>query len=255
MGAATGLVGAGREHETRVPDVETSSPGYATRFAGPVGRWFLEVQTSRALALIAAAASGPLTVLEVGGGHGQLTGALVAAGHRVVVHGSRGACHRGPGGRERVDRVISDLWQLPFGPRSFDLVVGVRLLAHVQAWRELLAEMGRVAARLVLIDFPARGALHRLAPRLFGAKRWVEANTRPYFGYDVGEVEQAFGAAGFRALGVARQFGLPMALHRLAGRPGLSRRLERGAAALGFTRRAGSPILLLAARDERGSAR
>ena len=137
-------VGAGRVHDTRMADVETAGEGYAARFAGPVGAWLLEVQATRALALVGAVASGPLSVLEVGGGHGQLTDPLLAAGHRVVVHGSRAVCHRRLGPRaDRVGRVASDLWRLPFGDRCFDLVAGIRLLAHVEAWRSACLALPR----------------------------------------------------------------------------------------------------------------
>jgi ubiquinone/menaquinone biosynthesis C-methylase UbiE len=208
------------------------------------------VQEVRVNALIEAAAPGRLSVLEVGGGHAQLTGPLLAAGHRVVVQGSRVVCHRRLDRHAgRIGRVASDLWRLPFDDRCFDLVLGIRLLAHVEAWRELLAEMARVSRRLVMVDFPVQGALHRLAPALFGAKRHLEGNTRPYFDYSLREIEDAFCSLGLRRAGMARQYALPMALHRFARSPALSRSLEACAAVVGFTERVGSPILLLAERN------
>jgi hypothetical protein len=47
---ATGAPGAAQEPG---PDVETSSEGYAGRFAGGVGAWFLEAQARITLALLA----------------------------------------------------------------------------------------------------------------------------------------------------------------------------------------------------------
>jgi SAM-dependent methyltransferase len=247
-------IGTGLPHDVRTPDVETSSDAYAARFAGPVGAWMLDVQARHALALVRAAAAGPLSVLEVGGGHGQLTARWLAEGHEVVVHGSRAVCHgRLRAGAARVAHVTSDPWALPFADRRFDLVVALRLLAHVEAWRELLAELCRVANGLVLVDFPARGAVHRLAPALFGAKRKVEGNTRPYFAYAPAEVAEALARSGFEVAGAARQFAWPMALHRLLRAPGVSRRMEALAARIGSTARWGSPILCLARRAEPGS--
>ena len=67
-------------------DVETSSAAYARRFEGSVGRWFLDVQARTTLELLRPR---PRTsVLEVGGGHAQLTGPLVEAGCDVTVYGS-----------------------------------------------------------------------------------------------------------------------------------------------------------------------
>ena len=51
-------------------DIETSSDGYAARFAGPVGEWMLEIQETITVALLPKTPSA--TILDVGGGHGQL---------------------------------------------------------------------------------------------------------------------------------------------------------------------------------------
>jgi len=241
-------VGEGHaSHDTREADVETASDAYAARFAGPVGGWLLEVQTARFRELLGSC--GRLSVLEVGGGHGQLTAALLADGHRVVSQGSRTSCHaRLRAAQAQVAHVTSSLVGLPFADRSFDLVIAIRLLAHVEDWRGLLAELSRVSSGLVLVDFPIRGALHRAAPWLFGAKRRLEGNTRPYFDYTVGEVEAALRADGLEVLGVRRQFSLPMVLHRTLGMPAVSRVLEGIASVVGVTAAVGSPALLLAAR-------
>jgi ubiquinone/menaquinone biosynthesis C-methylase UbiE len=150
--------------------------------------------------------------------------------------------------------VVSDPWRLPFPDAAFDVVLAVRLLAHVTAWRELLAEMARVAGRAVVVDFPVRGALHALAPALFGAKRRVEGNTRPYFDYHPDEIVQALAAQGFETAAVVRQFAMPMVVHRALRAPGLSRRMEALARASGITARTGSPVLLRAGRIAPASA-
>lgn len=243
VAVGNGLAG----HDVLTADVVTSGDSYASRFSGPVGGWFLAVQARNAIELISDARPSCRSVLEVGGGHGQLTRPLLESGLRVVVHGSRAGCHerlRDVSGR--IGRVASDLWHLPFADASFDLVVAIRLLAHVTAWRELLAELARVARSHVLIDFPARGAIHRLAPSLFDAKRHFEGDTRPYFDYTEREVTDGFLNLGLERAGVRRQFALPMVVHRVLRRPGLSRRLESVAAGLGVTRRVGSPVLYLA---------
>ena len=82
-------------------DVETSSAAYARRFEGAVGRWFLDVQARVTLELLRPRAG--TSVLDVGGGHAQLTGPLLAAGCQVTVYGSAEAC------RDRV----------PFFPEGF----------------------------------------------------------------------------------------------------------------------------------------
>ncbi|MFN2432375.1 MAG: class I SAM-dependent methyltransferase [Gemmatimonadota bacterium] len=243
--------GAGLPHDTRRPDVETAADGYATRFAGEVGSWFLGIQSAAVLSLLReAAGDAPLRVLDVGGGHGQLLEPLRAAGHRVTVHGSDPSCHL----RSRLPpelasaRVVSDLWRLPFRAAAYELVLGIRLLAHVEAWRELLDEMGRVTSRLLLVDFPPAGGWTRLAPALFGLKHRVEGKTRPFFSYVPAEVADALRESGFQVRSVRREFSLPMALHRRLRSPVVSHSLEAALGRAGVTRRFGAPALLLAER-------
>lgn len=247
-------VGAGIAHDTTHPDLQTSGADYASRFEGAVGEWLLDVQSAAVRRMLRRLSDRAHSVLEVGGGHGQLTGLLVGAGHRVTVHGSDEACHRRL--RDRwtgVRRVVSDPWSLPFDTGEFDLVVAIRLLAHVERWRDLLTEMARVSSRWVLVEFPIRGAMHRLAPLMFGAKRHLEGNTRPYFDYTLDEIVSTLDGAGQRCAAIERQFAWPMALHRTLGSPRLSGALERLPAAVGYTRRCGSPVLLLTRRDDEGS--
>ncbi len=72
-------------------DVETSSDGYAARFAGPVGAWMLAQQTR--LVLDALRRGRPnANVVDIGGGHGQLAGPLIEAGYSVTVLGSAASC-------------------------------------------------------------------------------------------------------------------------------------------------------------------
>jgi len=241
------LAGDGYGHDTSTPDVETASSAYASRFSGPVGEWFLQVQSDAVLGLLGSE-PGPLaSILELGGGHGQLIGPLTDAGYHVVTHGSQLECHLSSG-RASEDRLVSDLWTLPFHDGEFDVVAAVRLMAHVENWQELLTEMSRVSRRLVLFDIPMQTALHHLSPALFRIKRRWESNTRPYFQYCLHELEAGLELAQLRRVAMVRQFFLPMALHRALKQRALSRYLERVALHVGLTRSFGSPAILLAER-------
>src|SRR5262245_52202275 len=114
-------------HDTRTPDVETAGADYARRFEGPVGEWFLQTQREAVTGFLRSQGATVSTVLEVGGGHGQLAPALLRQGYRVVVHGSSPSCHerlrphlattKGAGGKAAAGRgaaefVASSLWQL-----------------------------------------------------------------------------------------------------------------------------------------------
>jgi SAM-dependent methyltransferase len=231
-------------------DVETSSAGYATRFSGAVGAYFLEVQTRTTLELLRPWPGA--SVLDVGGGHAQLVGPLTEAGHRVTVFGSRPVCGQRVRAWTEAGRAAfasGDLLRQPFADRAFDVVVSYRLLAHATRWPALVGELCRLARRAVLVDYPARRSVNRFAEPFFGLKKGVEGNTRPFAVFRDAEIEGAFAAHGFRPAARRPQFFFPMALHRGLGRAGASRALEAAAAGLGLTRWLGSPVILKAARD------
>jgi 2-polyprenyl-3-methyl-5-hydroxy-6-metoxy-1,4-benzoquinol methylase len=230
-------------------DVETSSDAYARRFSGEVGAWFLDVQARVTLEMMTPWPQA--RVLDVGGGHGQLTGPLVDAGYDVTVAGSDETCrHRVrewvDAGRARFD--VADLLHLPYPDRAFGVVLSYRLLPHVDDWRRLLAELGRVAEHAVLVDYPTSRSVNAAAEPLFEVKKGVEGDTRPFTVFRDREVRDALAAAGFRVTGRRGQFALPMALHRAVGRAGLSRVLEGAARGLGLTGLLGSPVILRAER-------
>jgi 2-polyprenyl-3-methyl-5-hydroxy-6-metoxy-1,4-benzoquinol methylase len=227
------------------PDVETSSDDYARRFSGAVGAWFLQVQESATVRMLAEHRGA--TVLDVGGGHGQVTAALVARGHRVIVFGSAPACRR------RIEPFVAagrcafewgDLLGMPYPDRAHDVVIAYRLLSHVTRWQALLRELGRVARQAVLIDVPTARSVNALAPSLFDLKRRLEGNTRTFTVFEEREVLDVAASAGFTMGDRYAQFVLPMALHRALRAPRLSSALEDGARHAGLTRRFGSPVIL-----------
>ena len=242
-----------REERRETPDIETSSEGYAGRFRGPVGDYFLAVQERMVLELLEPLRGGrPLRILDIGGGHAQIAGPLAAQGHAVTVFGSDPVC------RERLDRLLpagsfrfesGDLLRMPFPDRSFDVVVSLRLLAHMERWRALLGEMARLAAGAVILDYPALRSFNLLYGALFGLKKTLEGNTRTFLCFRPGEVAAELARHGFGPPVERRQFFLPMVIHRKLGRAGLSRPVEKLSATLGLTRSLGSPVVLRAVRS------
>jgi SAM-dependent methyltransferase len=226
-------------------DVETSSEEYARRFAGPVGRFFLERQAEATLDLLRPFPGA--SVLDVGGGHGQVAGPLVDAGHGLTVLGSDPACEARvrawtTSGRARF--VSGDLLAPPLADRSFDVVLSYRLLPHVRRWPELVATLARLARRAVVVDYPARRSVNVVSEALFGLKKRVEGSTRPFTVFSGAEIEGAFEGHGFLPTGRRPQFLFPMALHRALGSAAFARGLEGAGRALGLTRVLGSPVIL-----------
>lgn len=227
------------------PDVETASEDYARRFAGPVGEWFLEVQARTTLELAEPWMGG--SVLDVGGGHGQIAAPLAEAGCAVTVLGSEAACAERlrplvDSGRVRLD--AGDLARLPYAADAFDVVVSFRLLPHLERWRDVVTELCRVARHAVIVDYPTRRSVNAVADALFGVKKGIEGNTRPFTVFADAEVEAAFASAGFRPTGRRPQFLFPMALHRSLRSATVARGLEALASGVGATRHFGSPVIL-----------
>lgn len=239
------------EHNTTTPDADTASDDYAKRFSGPIGSYLLAEQNHIIGELLGA--SGPCRVLEVGGGHAQLSPALLEAGHEVWVQGSTPECVtrlaplfvRYPG---RLRFVVSSLWTLPFADRAFDLVIAIRLLAHVERFEALLREMARVSDSRVIVDFPPIVSANLWQPLLFSVKRKVEGNTRPFFCYGAKQLHRPLRAAGFDRFRMAKQFTVPMVVHRKLASPAFSRAIETGCRRSGLTRLIGAPTVLLAER-------
>lgn len=231
-------------------DVETSSAAYARRFAGGVGAWFLDVQAKATLELLAPWPGA--SVLDVGGGHGQLTGPLVEARYAVTVFGSRNDCGERvrawtePG---RAQFRSGDLLALPFPDGAFDVAVCFRLLPHVSRWRTLLSELSRVARRAVILDYPTSRSVNAASNLLFSLKKGVEGDTRPFTVFSDAEIEGALAVSGLHVTGRRPQFLLPMALHRAVGSASLARTLEGAAALARLTPLLGSPVIIRAEHD------
>jgi 2-polyprenyl-3-methyl-5-hydroxy-6-metoxy-1,4-benzoquinol methylase len=227
-------------------DVETASDDYARRFAGPVGAWFLERQARTTLDLLDDLPRA--SVLDVGGGHGQAAGELVAQGLELTVLGSRPeACSsrlRSYIEEGRVRYQTGDLLQPPFAERAFDVVLSYRLLPHVHRWNALVSGLCRVARRSVIVDYPTARSVNAASGTFFAAKKGVEGNTRPFTVFRDAEIEAAFAAEGFFPAARRPQFFFPMALHRALGTAAVSKALEAAAGAAGLVRAFGSPVIL-----------
>lgn len=232
------------------PDVDTSSADYARRFAGNAGRYLLDVQSATVAAVLEGLPPG--RVLDVGGGHGQLVQPLVRLGWDVTVHGTDAICERNLRelhGERECSFIQGDLSALPVADRSFDLVIAVRLLSHVEDWPRLLAEMCRVARRAVVVDYPASSGLNALTPLLFGLKRSLEGNTRTYASFSRKDLCCEFSRHGFVFEREIKQFLLPMVVHRVGKGAAPLRGAERMFRVTGLTALAGSPVILRVDRE------
>ena len=226
-------------------DIHTSSDEYAGRFAGKSGEWMLAVQEKIALDFLKL--SGAKTVLDVGGGHGQLAHPLVRDGYDVTVLSSAPECsHRIQDliGAGKCRFVVGNVISLPFADQSFDAVISIRLVMHCEQWPKLIAELCRVAKKVVIVDYPTSQSINSIAPALFGAKKKLEKNTREWRLFRHEEITGEFAKNGLRIANRTGQFFFPMVLHRVLKMQPISAALEACSRALGLNRRWGSPVIV-----------
>lgn len=193
------------------------------------------------------------TILDVGGGHGQLAIPLTESGYKVTVLGSAPSCE------ERIRSITEDgratfqvgnVIQLPFPDNSFDVVIAFRLLTHCDRWPELVQELCRTAKTAVIVDYPTSQSLNAIAPMFFSAKKKLEVNTRSWRLFKHREVRESFAGSGFHKTGRRGQFFLPMVLHRMLKNKGLSTFLESICKVFGLTALWGSPVIIRMAPDD-----
>lgn len=235
---------------TEDADIHASSNEYAARFGDEVGQWMLQAQEQALFQLLDNECT---TVLDVGGGHGQIAIPLAQHERSVTVVGSSHIC------AQRLAPYIesgaisfktANLIELPYHDRSFALSTSFRLISHCTAWRTLVAELCRVSEHAVIIDYPVWLSVNILTPLLFFLKRKVEGNTRTYRMFSTWELEREFKKHGFKLERPHKLFIWPMALHRILKSIPISRNLEAPLRWIGLTKLFGSPIVAKFVREK-----
>jgi ubiquinone/menaquinone biosynthesis C-methylase UbiE len=232
-------------------DLEISSEDYAKRFVGEVGEWFLSIQLQATLRMLAPYPGA--TILDVGGGHGQITEALVRRQFDVTVAGSSDQCKARI--KPLVDRELCtfdvvDFLHLPYKDKAFGVVICYRFLPHVKHWQQFLAEMARVAERCVILDYPEKHSVHYFSPHLVRLKRRLEGNSNPYRAFTQREIRNEFRKYHFLSSEQYSEFFLPMLVHHKLKMLHVSEALERSARQMGLTRKFGSPRIIKFIREQ-----
>ena len=230
-------------------DIHTASDEYAARFGGKTGLWMLDLQEKIVLDLLEQSVDAK--ILDLGGGHGQLSIPLIKRNFDVTVFASSADALL------QVEREFGpcasfqtgSLLELPFDDAAFDIVLCFRLVTHSVNWQQLLDEICRVSRKLVIIDYPTDQSINALTPMLFSAKKKVEKNTRPYMLFKNEQIKNEFARRGFAVRKTVKQFFWPMVIHRMLKSPALSSGLELLPRLLGLTRLWGSPVIVSCSRQ------
>ena len=236
--------------DAHFPDIETASKEYERRFSGTVGQYFLERQTTIVTNFLPSEPK-KLKILEVGGGHCQLTEHLLKLGHEVWVQGSdeRALWKIGQLSKvypNQVHSIICPFNILRLDDDSFDVVISIRLMSHITDWKSLVAEMCRLAKNRVIIDFPPKSSFNIFYPLLFKVKKFFEKDTRPFKSFTKCEIRNEFRKNNFERKKSAGQFFMPMVIHRYLNKANFCKSFELLSATLGLTKFFGSPMIFAA---------
>jgi 2-polyprenyl-3-methyl-5-hydroxy-6-metoxy-1,4-benzoquinol methylase len=222
------------------------------RFSGPIGELVAKSQ-ARVLANMIGRIK-DRAVLDVGTGTGRAAFILALGGARVTaVDASEEmlAIARQRAAEQLLTTIKfqrGDAHNLEFADRSFDAVVSFRVLMHTPQWKRCVAELCRVAERLVIVDYPSATSVALFESLARGVMHSVGIKTEPYRVFTRRAIREAFVANGFRIRSVHRQFVLPIALHKAIGSRRFTSSTERLLDHAGLLKPFGSPVTLVAER-------
>jgi 2-polyprenyl-3-methyl-5-hydroxy-6-metoxy-1,4-benzoquinol methylase len=221
------------------------------RFGGPIGGLVASTQ-ARVLANFTGRIKGR-RILDVGTGTGRAAVLFARGGAQVTgVDASeemlKVARQRAAGEGLTIRFLPGDAHALAFPDQSFDVVVSLRVLMHTPDWRTSVAELCRVAGRLVIIDYPSATSFALLDSALRRVAHTLGVRTEPYRVFTDRDIARAFDQHGFRIRSMHRQFVLPIALHKAVGSRRLTLRIEGLLDRLGLLKLAGSPVSIVAER-------
>jgi ubiquinone/menaquinone biosynthesis C-methylase UbiE len=223
----------------------------ARRFGGPIGDLVAGDQAAVLRAFL-----GPIAgrrILDVGTGTGRAAFLMAEAGAQVVgVDASEEmlAMARARQAEQPADVTFQagDAHALAFPDQSFDIAVSLRVIMHTPRWRQCIAELCRVSRHLVIVDYPSARSV--ALPQSI-ARKFVHAaggKTEPYRVFLDSQIRHAFDAGGFRVRETARQWVLPIAVHKAIGSRGFTLGSESVLRKLGFLSAFGSPVTVVAER-------
>jgi len=221
------------------------------RFSGPIGELIAGTQ-ARVLANMIGRIH-ERDILDVGTGTGRAALLFARGGaHVTAVDASEEmlavARQRAAEQKVRVRFKLGDVHALAFPDREFDVVVCLRLLMHAPDWRRSIAELCRVAERLVIVDYPSARSVAALEVALRRLTHAMGRRTEPYRVLTQRAVADAFDRNGFRIRSVHRQFVLPIALHKAIGSRRFTLWSEDKLDRAGLLTPFGSPVTLVAER-------
>jgi len=221
------------------------------RFGGPIGDLVASTQARVLADMIGRIAE--RSVIDVGTGAGRAALLLARGGARVTaVDASEQmldeARRRAANDGVQIVFKRGDVHALDFADQSFDAAVCLRVLMHTPDWRKAMAELCRVARRLVIFDYPAARSTAALQSAARRALNAVGGHTEAYRVFTDAAIRRELQRSGFAVRSVHRQFVLPIQLHKAIGSRRFTLAAEDVLERAGLLRAFGSPVTVCAER-------
>ena len=243
----------GRDHYsyTTYADPETARTFDARRFGGPIGELIASTQASVLANFIGTIRN--RVILDVGTGTGRAALLLARGGADVTAVDASSemlevARRRAADDGTRVHFLVGDAHALGFPDRSFDVALSLRVIMHTPRWQQCIAELCRVAERLVIVDYPSAHSGAVLESLARGLGHAAGFRTEAYRVFTDRSIAEAFASNGFRIRSVHRQFVLPIAFHKAIGSRRFTKATEDFLDRAGLLGIFGSPVTLVAER-------
>jgi ubiquinone/menaquinone biosynthesis C-methylase UbiE len=232
-------------------DPETARTFDARRFGGPIGELVADAQARVVASFIGPVRDRP--VLDVGTGTGRAALLLAHSGATVTaVDASREmlaiARQRAAEQGAAIHFAVGDVHALDFPDASFDAAVSLRVIMHTPEWQRSVGELCRVAARLVIVDYPSARSFAAIESMFRRLMHTIGLRTEPYRVFTDRAVADSFRRHGFRVRSWHRQFVLPIAFHKALGSPRFTLAIEALLDRAGLCRLFGSPVTIVAER-------
>jgi ubiquinone/menaquinone biosynthesis C-methylase UbiE len=221
------------------------------RFGGPIGEYVASSQ-ARVLANMVGRIQ-DRSILDVGTGAGRAAILMARGGARVTaVDASEQmlevARQRAAEERLKIKFIRGDAHALQFSDREFDVALCLRVLMHAPDWRRCLAELCRVAERLVIFDYPAAMSAALLESMSRRVVHTLGARTEAYRVFSDRAIRRALDQSNFRVRSLHRQFVMPIQFHRAIGSRKFTIWSEDLLDRVGLLQRLGSPVTVVAER-------
>ena len=222
------------------------------KFSGPIGELIAHSQ-ARVLANMVGRIK-DREMLDVGTGTGRAALILALGGAKVTAVDASDemlAIARQRAAEQMMTAIKfqrGDAHALDFADRSFDAVVSFRVLMHTPQWKRCVAELCRVAERLVIVDYPSATSVALFESLARRAMHAAGIKTEPYRVFTHRAIAEAFDRNGFRIRSVHRQFVLPIAFHKAIRSRRFTLWSENVLDHAGLLKPFGSPVTLVAER-------